>query len=221
MKTSHAWFSLVELLVVSIILTLLSVFSISTFQTNRQEQALRDEVWLVSQTAINLDNQLGISIVDYQITLMTWAYYLVENNTLSQSNSPKVELSGVTLLITAGVERGLRRSINSLWIWESEKGISKDISMGISNTATYTIKGIKDGSDITESVLYPYARIDQSNKIILQSIEDGSWNLYSSGKILHRFHWPKQYIFSGTTLTPPLTLHFLANGDAMEYKMEE
>jgi len=221
MKTSHAWFSLVELLVVSIILTLLSVFSISTFQTNRQEQALRDEVWLVSQTAINLDNQLGISIVDYQITLMTWAYYLVENNTLSQSNSPKVELSGATLLVTEGVERGASSSIDSILVSESEEGTSKNISVDVSNTATYTIKGVKDGSDITESVLHPYAVIDKSNKIILQSIEDGSWNLYSSGKILHRFHWPKQYIFSGTSLTPPLILHFLANGDAIEYVLNE
>jgi type II secretory pathway pseudopilin PulG len=101
MKNNHSAFTLIEILITVTILIFITSVSISTYQSNLEEQSLKKEIESTFSNISPLDNQIGEKITDYQIYFHTQSsYYTYSTNTLYKNILQNLTVSGTTLSLS-------------------------------------------------------------------------------------------------------------------------
>ena len=101
MKNNCTAFTLIEILITATILIFITSVSITTFQSNLEEQSLKKEIESTFSDISPLDNQIGKNITDYQISFQTQSsYYHYTTNTQYKNILQSLSVSGNTLSLS-------------------------------------------------------------------------------------------------------------------------
>lgn len=91
MKKNKFWFTLIEIIIAISILTITSVFVISSFNKNLNKQLLQEEISIFRDFLYDFENKVWKDITDYEINILTWAFYHYTSNKSSKILLQKIQ----------------------------------------------------------------------------------------------------------------------------------
>lgn len=192
MKKNNKWFTLIELLISSIIIILLSTFSISIFFDRQSAQFLREEINKVKQDIIFSKKELWNKITDFEFEFHIWNDFYIKNiNKLYKDNLLYISwwintYSNFSSWFTINLTSSKQNTPFLLKILKENKIILKDflsstwsLDFFIKDNSDYLFKAFFNTNLSNTLQIIPFSNFDKKNYIKLINIIDDTNNSYS------------------------------------------
>lgn len=205
MRKNNLWFTFIEILVVISILAIVSAFSISSFNKSFERQSLKSEINIFADTIKNLDNDIWVSITDYNLYILTGSYYYYYTNNLYKNTIQDISftsMSGSSFTWMIKTNDTIKNDMN-LQIYFNTKKIN---TTSVSSTGTffydistkwkYEFKTFIGELSLNPISLEFFSKTDIKKPIDVMNIKDEFWNTYT-WVIIKNNLWKKVF----TTMT--------------------
>lgn len=209
MKKNKFWFTLIEIIVAISILTITSVFVISSFNKNLNKQSLQEELSIFSDFLDDFENNLWKDITDYEINIFTWAFYSYTSNKLSKTKFQKIQnINWFTWIINKWISWATSKIyFNNELVFTHTWAIIYPYNF--SKKWNYNIETTYLNDAINSLYLEHFSKIDLNKNILLTQIKD-DLNNDIEWLIIKNSIWQKRQFFNQywTDINSDINLYF-------------
>lgn len=223
MRKNNLWFTFIEILVVISILAIVSAFSISSFNKGFERQSLKSEINIFADTIKNLDNEIWVSITDYNIYLLTGSYYYYYTNNLYKNTIQYISftsMSGTSFTWTIQTNDTVKTDMDLQIYFNTKKINATSVSStgaflyNISTKWKYEFRSFIGELSLNPISLEFFSKTDIKKPIDVTSIKDDLWNTYT-WVILKNNLWKKTFTtMTGMIINQKLNINFEMIGSA-------
>lgn len=217
MKRNKLWFTFVELVIVIFIVSMISIYGVSTFLTNQKKVIFKHEIERVNKTIIDFNNDIWKDITDYKINFLAWeSFFTSSENELYKDNIQSISFNSWTWIITTNAT-GWLLEVN---IYENYKltdtqilNATWSLEYSFTWTSNYAIKSKINSAEINTLRLNRYSINTEfwaSSDIILNSMTwSYEWSIYSYTGVTYKNDLTQnKEIISNWYILDDLTLYF-------------